>query len=84
MGCIFRQFRISPEYRRSGVFHFGDLASRFVGKSTRICALKLVGRGEAFIRHLILARPGISKPRGLVEDALSEIAKARIIVAYPP
>lgn len=42
--------------------------------------LRLVGRGEAFIRHLIPSGKGI-ETTGPVEDALSEIAKAKIVVA---
>ena len=42
--------------------------------------LKLVGRGDGFIRHLIHGRPGI-QTTGPVEDAFREIAKAQMVVA---
>jgi glycosyltransferase involved in cell wall biosynthesis len=42
--------------------------------------LRLVGRGDAFIRHLIPPDSGI-ETTGAVEDAFAEIAKARIVVA---
>ncbi len=42
--------------------------------------LRLVGRGDGFIRHLISERAGI-ETTGPVQDAKREIAKARIVVA---
>lgn len=42
--------------------------------------LKLVGRGDAFIRHLIGPDSGI-ETTGPVEDAFGEIARARVVVA---
>jgi glycosyltransferase involved in cell wall biosynthesis len=42
--------------------------------------LKLVGRGDRFIRHLIPSGSGI-ETTGPVEDAFREIAKAQIVVA---
>lgn len=42
--------------------------------------LRLVGRGDGFIRHLIPSGAGI-ETSGQVEDAMAHIAKARIVVA---
>jgi glycosyltransferase involved in cell wall biosynthesis len=45
-----------------------------------VLRLRLVGRGDAFIRRLIPSGAGI-ETTGPVEDALSEIARAKIVVA---
>jgi glycosyltransferase involved in cell wall biosynthesis len=42
--------------------------------------LKLVGRGDAFVRHLIPSGLGI-ETTGAVEDAFGEIAQAQVVVA---
>ena len=51
-----------------------------IGEKNPDLQLKLVGRGDTFIRHLIQDRPRI-EATGPVEDASHEIAKARIVVA---
>jgi glycosyltransferase involved in cell wall biosynthesis len=51
-----------------------------IGEQHPDLSLKLVGRGDAFIRHLIRDRARI-ETTGPVEDASREIAKAQVVVA---
>jgi polysaccharide biosynthesis protein PslH len=52
----------------------------FIQRSCPNLRLRLVGRGDQFIRHFLSAGPGI-EVTGPIADATAEIAQARIVIA---